>query len=465
MYHRISGIAKNYTQLIDSTIEVRGWVLTVRNQADNCFISVSDGSTSDPLQVIMKGSNVTNIGTGCAIRVRGVLVKSPAKGQLYELRGEQVELEGGISNPQEYPISKNNLSLEFLRTQAHLRGRTKTFGSIFRIRHAMMMAIHEFFNAEGFLLLDPNVVTTGECEGGAGVFQVTENDISFPTRLKTVPGGKEMYDWRSDHFGRPVYLTVSSQLQLEALAMCMGKVYTMNKSFRSEHSTTHKHVSEFSHLEIEQCFTGLEDLMSVAEKFVRFVSGYVMEHNRRDLEILEGSAKFNDGIDKQLMKRYDDKPFSRITYKEALELMRREPKNLSKIPEYGEDVSSEHEKYLTDHFGGPVFLTHWPLSIKSFYMKQCDDGTCESFDLLMPHVGELIGASQRETDYDKLVKVMDVKGVKKEPLQFYLDLRRYGSCEHGGFGLGCDRLLMYLTGVHNIKDVIPFPVSYQNCNY
>ncbi len=475
MYYRVSQISKNHTQLLDTTIEVRGWILTIRNQADNCFISITDGSTSDPLQIFASKSDKTpeniaiieQLTTGCSIRATGVLVKSPAKGQLFELRANEVLLEGGIGNPMEYPIAKTNLSLEHLRNNAHLRGRTKTFSSIFRIRHSMMMAIHEFYNKEGFLLLDPNIITTSECEGGAGVFQLTENDISIPSRLKC-SDKSEKYDWKLDHFGKPVYLTVSSQLQLEALAMSMGRVYTMNKSFRSEHSNTHKHVSEFTHLEIEQCFTNLDDLMNIGERFVKYVCQYVLEHNSRDLELLEASAKFNDGIDKNIMKRYQtimNSTFNRIKYSDALELMRREPKGLSKVPEYGEDVSSEHEKYLTDHFGGPVFLTHWPLSIKSFYMKQCDDGTCESFDLLMPHVGELIGASQRETNYDKLIKVMDEKGVKKEPLQFYLDLRKYGSCEHGGFGLGCDRLLMFLTGLHNIKDVIPFPVSYQNCMF
>lgn len=487
MYHRLALIQKNYKELLDSTIEVRGWIITIRNQADNCFISITDGSTSDPLQIFASKEDnssenisvIQQLATGCSIRAVGTLVKSPAKGQLYELKADTVLLEGGIMNPLEYPISKTNLSLEHLRNNAHLRARTKTFSSIFRIRHSMMMAIHEFYNSEGFLLLDPNIITTSECEGGAGVFQLTENDISIPANLnqkttKFTEGihkglSTGMYDWKQDHFGKPVYLTVSSQLQLEALAMCMGRVYTMNKSFRSEHSNTHKHVSEFTHLEIEQCFTNLDDLINIGERFVKYVTKYILEHNRRDLEILEASAKFNEGIDKSIMKRYEIisklDSFTRIKYRDAIELMRSNPKTLTKIPEYGEDVSSEHEKYLTDHFGGPVFLTHWPLAIKSFYMKQCDDGTCESFDLLMPHVGELIGASQRETNYDKLVKVMDEKGVKKEPLQFYLDLRKYGSCEHGGFGLGCDRLLMFLTGVHNIKDVIPFPVSYQNCMY
>lgn len=476
MYHRISKISKNFENLLDSTIEVRGWIITMRNQADNCFISITDGSNSDPLQIlVLKSDNnsenfsvIQQLSTGCAIRVIGKLVKSPAKGQLYELQTNTVLLEGGISNPLEYPISKTNLSLEHLRNNQNLRGRTKTFSSIFRIRHSMMMAIHEFFNSEDFLLLDPNIITTNECEGGAGIFQITEQDISNPSKLKTI-NKSNIYDWNNDHFGKPVYLTVSSQLQLEALAMCMGRVYTMNKSFRSEHSNTHKHVSEFTHLEIEQCFTTLDDLINVAERFVKFVSNYVLAHNRRDLEILEASAKFNDGIDKAILKRYEligklDR-FTRIKYCEAIELMHRDSKNLTKVPIYGEDIGSEHEKYLTDYFGGPVFLTHWPLAIKSFYMKQCNDGTCESFDLLMPNVGELIGASQRETSYDKLISVMEEKGINKQALKFYLDLRKYGSCEHGGFGLGCDRLLMYLTGVHNIKDVIPFPVSYQNCAY
>ena len=469
----IKSIFESYQTLLDTDLTVCGWITTIRNQANTCFISVTDGSYPDSLQIVITKKEketpiLYSLLTGCSIRVSGKLVKSPAKGQTCELQVDEcnLQLEGGVDA--DYPMMKSNVSFDYLRGFAHLRARTKTFSSIFRIRHSMMMATHQFYNGEGFLLLDPNIITTGECEGGAGVFQITENDISVPDKLKCIDKTKQ-YDWSKDHFGKPVYLTVSSQLQLEALAMSMGRVYTMNKSFRSEHSTTHKHVSEFTHLEIEQCFTSLQDLMDIAERFVKYVMNYVLEHNRRDLEILEGSAKFNEGLDKKVLERYGSilgSSFVKITYKEAIELMTREPKKLSKLPIYGEDVSSEHEKYLTDHFGCPVFLTHWPSSIKSFYMKQLDDGTCESFDLLMPYsVGELIGASQRETSYDKLVKMMDIKGVSREPLKFYTDLRKYGSCEHGGFGLGCDRLLMLLTGVHNIKDVIPFPVSYQNCMY
>ena len=469
----IKSIFESYQTLLDTELTVCGWITTIRNQANTCFISVTDGSYPDSLQIVIskkekENPNISSLSIGCSIRVSGKLVKSPAKGQTCELQVEEcnLQLEGGVDA--DYPMMKSNVSFDYLRGFAHLRARTKTFSSIFRIRHSMMMATHQFYNGEGFLLLDPNIITTGECEGGAGVFQITENDISVPDKLKCIDKTKQ-YDWSKDHFCKPVYLTVSSQLQLEALAMSMGRVYTMNKSFRSEHSTTHKHVSEFIHLEIEQCFTSLQDLMDIAERFVKYVMNYVLEHNRRDLEILEGSAKFNEGLDKKVLERYGSilgSSFVKINYKEAIELMTREPKKLSKLPIYGEDVSSEHEKYLTDHFGCPVFLTHWPSSIKSFYMKQLDDGTCESFDLLMPYsVGELIGASQRETSYDKLVKMMDIKGVSREPLKFYTDLRKYGSCEHGGFGLGCDRLLMLLTGVHNIKDVIPFPVSYQNCMY
>ena len=471
-------------------VEVSGWILNIRNQAENCFITLTDGSTSDPFQIYIKKeaseskSIVSTLSNGSSVHCCGIMVRSPAKGQEFEVlvKEDEIELLGGVEK--DYPIMKSNVTFDYLRDHAHLRARTKTFSSIFRIRHRMMMATHEFYDKEGFLLLDPNIITTSECEGGAGVFQVTEKDISIPSDLKCIDKSKnypkdcshsaksgmsETYDWSKDHFGKPVYLTVSSQLQLEALAMSMGRVYTVNKSFRSEHSTTHKHVSEFTHLEIEQCFTSLEDLMNIAERFVKFVMKSVLEHNRKDLVLLENSAKFNDALDKNVLDRYNSVmncDFVKIRYTDAIGLMNREPKNLSKLPVYGEDVSSEHEKYLTDHFGCPVFLTHWPIAIKSFYMKQLDDGTCESFDLLMPYrVGELIGASQRETSYDKLVAMMDVKGVKREPLKFYTDLRKYGSCPHGGFGLGCDRLLMLLTGVHNIKDVIPFPVSYQNCMY
>ncbi|NDB61402.1 asparagine--tRNA ligase [bacterium] len=453
-------------------VDVSGWILNIRNQAENCFITLTDGSTSDPFPIYIKkeasSSLISNFCNGCSVHCRGVMVKSPGKGQEFELlvKEDEIELLGGVEK--DYPIMKANVTFDYLRDHAHLRARTKTFSSIYRIRHRMMMATHEFYDREGFLLLDPNIITTSECEGGAGVFQITEKDISVPDKLKCIDK-TTTYDWSKDHFGKPVYLTVSSQLQLEALAMSMGRVYTVNKSFRSEHSVTHKHVSEFTHLEIEQCFTSLEDLMNISERFVKFVMKSVLEHNRKDLVLLENSAKFNDALDKNVLERYSSVTncdFVKIKYADAIGLMNREPKNLSKLPVYGEDVSSEHEKYLTDHFGCPVFLTHWPIAIKSFYMKQLDDGTCESFDLLMPYrVGELIGASQRETSYDKLVAMMDVKGVKREPLKFYTDLRKYGSCPHGGFGLGCDRLLMLLTGVHNIKDVIPFPVSYQNCQF
>jgi asparaginyl-tRNA synthetase len=453
-------------------VDVSGWILNIRNQAENCFITLTDGSASDPFPIYIKKEGnsdiISSFCNGCSLHCRGVMVRSPAKGQEFELlvKEEDIELLGGVEK--DYPIMKANVTFDYLRDHAHLRSRTRTFSSIYRIRHRMMMATHEFYDKEGFLLLDPNIITTSECEGGAGVFQITEKDITLPDKLKCIDK-TTTYDWSKDHFGKPVYLTVSSQLQLEALAMSMGRVYTVNKSFRSEHSVTHKHVSEFTHLEIEQCFTSLEDLMNIAERFVKFVMKSVLEHNRKDLVLLENSAKFNDSLDKNVLERYSSVTncdFVKIKYADAIELMNREPKNLSKLPLYGEDVSSEHEKYLTDHFGGPVFLTHWPISIKSFYMKQLDDGTCESFDLLMPYrVGELIGASQRETSYDKLVAMMDKKGVKREPLKFYTDLRKYGSCPHGGFGLGCDRLLMLLTGVHNIKDVIPFPVSYQNCMY
>ena len=409
-------------------VDVSGWILNIRNQAENCFITLTDGSTSDPFPIYIKKEGkadiVSTICNGCSVHCRGVMVKSPGKGQEFELlvKEDDIELLGGVEK--DYPIMKANVTFDYLREHAHLRARTRTFSSIYRIRHRMMMATHEFYDKEGFLLLDPNIITTSECEGGAGVFQLTEKDISVPSELKCIDKSKN-YDWSKDHFGKPVYLTVSSQLQLEALAMSMGRVYTVNKSFRSEHSVTHKHVSEFTHLEIEQCFTSLEDLMNISERFVKFVMKSVLEHNRKDLVLLENSAKFNDALDKNVLERY-----SSITNCDF------------------------------------VFLTHWPIAIKSFYMKQLDDGTCESFDLLMPYrVGELIGASQRETSYDKLVAMMDVKGVKREPLKFYTDLRKYGSCPHGGFGLGCDRLLMLLTGVHNIKDVIPFPVSYQNCQF
>ncbi len=467
---RIADIHKNYSTLLESDVDVCGWVLTCRAQAKDCFIKLSDGSHPDGIQIITPATDTKYI-AGTSLKVRGTLVASPAEGQLFEVQACLIEVLGTCDAS--YALSKTKMSLDYLRGFAHLRARTSTFGSVFRIKSAISQATHAFFAGKGYYHLDPNIMTINECEGGAGVFQVTEHDISKLDKLarihKTEVGGDgkpvkvptEAYDWSKDHFGKPVFLTVSSQLQLEALACALGSVYTTNKSFRSEHSSTAKHLSEFTHLEIEACFIGLDELMSVGEEFIKFVGSELLRSCADDIRNLD---KFvSKGLAERIHKIVGGK-FHRIKYAEAVETAQ----SLGKSIKYGEDLSSEVERALTDYYNGPVFVSHWPLAIKSFYMKQdpVDSSICHNFDLLMPYgVGEMIGGSMREDNYEKLMAAMAAKGVSAEPLKFYTDLRLYGSVPHGGFGLGFDRMTMLFTGMENIRDCVPFPVAFKTCDY
>ncbi len=464
-----------YESLINVQITTSGWIKSVRKQSTMLFISISDGSDSRNVQIVTEScdyeSRLNEFTTGSAITVIGVVMVSPeGSSQGWEIRPLHIKSHGPIKDLTEYPIAKSKLGIDFLRTLPHLRSRTNFFSSVNRIRHRMMKATHDFYDQEGFLHLDPNILTVNECEGGAGVFTVTELIAERANQIPINPEG--LIDWSRDHFRRRVFLTVSSQLHLEGLAMSMGRVYTTNKSFRSEHSLTNKHVSEFAHLEIEQCFTSFEDLMAIAERYVRYVMTEVYHTCKSDLDQLVQVGKFNsDFTETNFMDRYvqvlSSSPWTKIKYVDAIELIKANQDKLGEeqAPSYGDDMSSACERLLTEHFGGPVFLTHWPQSIKSFYMAQLDDGTCESFDLLLPGVGELIGGSQREDNYDKLLAQMENKSVNPVGLEFYTDLRRYGTAPHGGFGLGLDRFLMYMTGMKNIKDVIPYPVYYTSCNF
>ena len=458
---------------LEEKINISGWVRTVRTSSSNlAFCNINDGSSVNGLQVIISSDNIdqtnvdkfiSNVNTGTYIKCYGEIVKSPAKGQDLEMKLLEFEILGDcdINN---YPLSKSKMNLDTLRNHIHLRARTNVFGSIFRIRSSLMKSLHDFYHQKGFLHLDPNVITTNECEGGAGVFQVTENDLS---NFKDLPLKDGNYDWNKDHFNCPTFLTVSSQLQLEAMACALGNCYTMNKSFRSEHSSTSKHVSEFTHLEIEMVDNTLDDLMDISVEMIQYVIEDLRKKNGEDIENL------NKFISKGLIEKLNNLlncDYKRIRYSDLIieinkDIYNNKKLKLDKLIE-GDDLSSLHENYITEKYNSPVFVTHWPISIKSFYMKQCDDGYCESFDLLMPYgIGELIGSSQRENDYDKLKNMMKEKGVNEESMGFYTDLRKYGSCPHGGFGLGFDRLLMLITGITNIKDVIPFPVFYKSCKY
>lgn len=468
--YMLKHIDNNKEEVKNNNYETYGWVKTLRMSSNKLgFININDGSNVNGLQVIVNSENINieelekEVKTGCFIKIKGSIVESPAKGQKYELIMNYYEIIGNVE--EDYPLMKSRMNLDTLRNYIHLRPRTNVFSSVFRIRSTLTKLIHDYYHDNGFLHLDPNIITINECEGGAGVFQLTEKDITQIDKLKKDKKGN--YDWNNDHFMQPAYLTVSSQLHLEALACSMGNVYTMNKSFRSEHSSTSKHVSEFTHLEIEMLNNDFNDLMFIGENCIKYCITNILKQNKEDIENL------NKFISKGLIERLEsilNKSFIKKTYKEVVDEINSDIKNnTTKLKEnikYGDDLSSIHENYITEKYKNAVFVTHWPQSIKSFYMKQCDDDTCESFDLLMPFgIGEMIGGSQREENYEKLVHIMDKKNIDKEKLNFYLDLRKYGSAPHGGFGLGFDRLLMLITGMSNIKDVIPFPVYYKSCKY
>ena len=454
---------------MNKSVTAQGWVVTCRDQKELTFLKINDGTHPAGLQVIVETVSIAaaNFTVGSSLQIEGLVVESPAAGQLIELKAARIEVLGNCEPS--YPLTKSKMSLEYLRDYPHLRTRTSTFGSVFRIKSAISQATHAFWAQEGYLHLDPNIMTVNECEGGAGVFQVTEHDISVPSALPlckekyTDASGvshtkiTDRYDWNRDHFGKPVYLTVSSQLQLEALACSLGSVYTMNKSFRSEHSSTNKHLSEFTHLEIETCFGDLDSLMTVAERYIKFIATHLLTGAAADVENLD---RF---VSKGLVARIQtirDGPFHRVTYTEAIRIAQAAGKSIV----FGDDLSSEIETALTVHYGGPVFVTEWPFAIKSFYMKQTGD-LCQNFDLLMPYkIGELIGGSMREERLDILTAAMSTKGVLPESMKFYTDLRRYGTVPHGGFGLGFDRLTMLFTGMENIRDTVPFPVAYRSCD-
>lgn len=460
----------NIDILKKGVLNISGWVQQYRKQSDICFININDGSEPKGMQVVMfKSDNETlfieldKINIGCYLECYGKLVDSPTKGQSLEFKLQGITVIGSCPI-NEYPIVKN-IKFPTLRNLAHLRGRTKTFGSVFRIRNTVLYETHNFWQSMKFLNLDPNIITTNECEGGAGVFSVSEimdNDINKIPVIKNKDANN--IDYSKDHFTKKTFLTVSSQLQLEALCCSIGNCYTMNKSFRSEHSLTNKHMSEFTHLEIEMNKCENMDLMNLSKDYIIYIINKVYEKNYNDIVALD---KFTC---KGILKRYEELlqlKFFNVSYDECIKTINYN----SKIKcSYGDDLTSEMEDFLTKFYGGAVFVYNWVLSIKSFYMKRLINDNkevlCENFDLLLPYgVGELIGGSMREHRLNELLLTMKEKNVSICGLEWYIDLRRFGTVRHGGFGLGIDRLIMLLTGMSNIKDVVPYPVYYQHCNY
>lgn len=451
---------------------VTGWVRTVRSSSQSlAFCVINDGSDVNGLQIVLSKDNMEekmieqfmqSVHTGSYIECYGTIGISPAQGQDYEMQMHHFQVIGSVEA--KYPLAKGKMNLDTLRNYYHLRGRTNTFGSVFRIRSALMKYTSQFYDKHDFLHLDPNIITINDCEGGGEAFKVTEQDF---TVKKSDKPEQNKYTWNDDHFRRPAYLTVSSQLQLEAMACSLGNCYTMNKSFRAEHSNTRKHLSEFTHLEIEMIQNSMEDLMNIGEEYIKFCITQLLTHHKSDIENL------NAFISKGLLNRLEtiiSQNFIIITYHDVVSEINQDIINL-KLPlellKMGDDLSAKHEDYITQKYNNGVFVTKWPMSLKSFYMKQDEhDDTCYSFDLLMPYgIGEIIGGSQREENYEKLMNMMEKKGMNQENLSFYTDLRKYGTCPHGGFGLGFERLCMLVTGMNNIRDVVPFPVCYESCNY
>ncbi len=454
-YYRIAPLLAN--QPLGATVEVRGWVRTRRDaKGDFSFLEINDGSTPANLQVIAEArldnfaNEVRRLTAGCAVEVVGTLVASPAKGQAVELKAEAVNVRGW-ADPEHYPLQKKRHSFEYLRTIPHLRPRTNSLGAVARLRGALSFAIHRFFNQRGFVHIHTPIITTSDCEGAGEMFTVTSLDLEHLPR--TADG---RVDKTRDFFGQPASLTVSGQLEAEVYALALGNVYTFGPTFRAENSNTSRHLAEFWMIEPEMAFCDLAGDIDLAEALLRQLIGEVIDAHPADLDL------FCRYVDKTLAQRLDavaNREFARITYTEAVARLERSGRSFEFPVSWGADLQSEHERYLTDEvFKGPVVVTDYPKRIKPFYMRANDDGTTvAAMDILVPGIGEIVGGSQREERFDQLAARMDEMGIDREQYGWYLDLRRYGSAPHSGFGLGFERLVQFVTGMANIREVIPFP--------
>ena len=446
-------------------VNIKGWVRTRRGNKNVSFIALNDGSSINNIQIVADIAKfgeeyLKPITTGACISVNGILVESMGQGQSVEVQAEEIEIYGTADNT--YPLQKKGHTLEFLREVAHLRPRTNTFGAVFRIRHHMAMAIHTFFHERGYFYFHTPLITASDCEGAGQMFQVTTKNLY---NLKTNEEGK--IDYSDDFFGKQASLTVSGQLEGELAAMALGKIYTFGPTFRAENSNTPRHLAEFWMIEPEVAFFEIEDNMQLAQDFIQYCIRWALDNCKDDIEFL---AKMydNDLIDRLNFVLAND--FKRLTYTEGIEILKAAVANGHKFEfpvDWGTDLQSEHERYLVEeHFKRPVILTDYPKDIKSFYMKQNDDGkTVRAMDVLFPKIGEIIGGSQREEDYEKLRTRAAEMGVPDKDIWWYLDTRRFGTAPHSGFGLGFERLLLFVTGMQNIRDVIPFPRTPNNCEF
>ena len=447
----------------NTDVMLKGWVRTRRGNNQVAFIAVNDGTIIHSIQVVadlgqFPEEEMKRITTGASISVRGTLIESMGKGQNVEIRASEIKVLGD-ADPELYPLQKKGHSFEFLREIAHLRFRTNTFGAVFRIRHALAFAIHKYYNDKGFYYLHTPIITASDAEGAGAMFRVTTLD------LKHLPETEEgEIDFSQDFFGRPTNLTVSGQLEGEMGALSLSSIYTFGPTFRAENSNTPRHVAEFWMIEPEMAFYDIHDNMDLAEDFLKYLIRYTLEHCSDDLEFL------NKRVDQGLLERLNfvlNQPFERKTYTEAVEILKKAGRKFEFPVEWGLDLQAEHERYLVEqHFKCPVILTDYPRDIKAFYMKQNDDGkTVRAMDVLFPQIGEIIGGSQREEVLEKLQDRMKELNIPQEELWWYLETRKFGTVEHSGFGLGFERLIMFITGMGNIRDVIPFPRTPKNAEF
>ena len=457
----VRDLFRKQEEYVDQTVTIGGWVRSIRNSKNFGFIVVNDGTFFEPVQVVYSNvlenfDDVEKLNVGAAIIVTGKLVATPGTKQPFEIQAEKIEIEG-VSTP-DYPLQKKKHSFEYLRTISHLRPRTNTFEAVFRVRSLIAYAIHKFFQERDFVYVHTPLITGSDCEGAGEMFQVTTLD---PKNIPLTEDGS--VDYSQDFFGKETNLTVSGQLNGETYAQAFRNIYTFGPTFRAENSNTTRHAAEFWMIEPECAFADLQDAMELAEAMLKYVIRYVFENAPEEMNF------FNSFIDKGLLDRLNhvlNSEFAHVTYTEAVEILEKNNDKFDYKVFWGCDLQTEHERYLTEQvYKRPVFVTDYPKEIKAFYMKLNEDGkTVAAMDCLVPGIGEIIGGSQREDDYDKLKTRMDELGLKPEDYDFYLDLRKYGSTRHSGFGLGFERCVMYLTGMGNIRDVIPFPRTVKNCD-
>ncbi len=448
---------------LDTEVCAKGWVRTRRGNKHVQFVALNDGSTIKNMQIVFDMAQFTDeqlkpITTGAAIEVTGLLVASAGKGQTVEIQARTLNVLG-TADPEAYPLQKKGHTLEFLREKAHLRMRTNTFGAVFRVRSILAYAIHKFFNERGFFYLHTPLITESDCEGAGAMFQVTTLDLN--NLPKTEEGA---VDYNEDFFGKPTALTVSGQLEGELGATALGAIYTFGPTFRAENSNTPRHLSEFWMIEPEMAFYDITDNMDLAEDFIKYCISYALENARDDIQFL------NDMYDNELLTRLEGilkEPFVRLPYTEGVEILEKSGKKFEFPVYWGADLQSEHERYLVEeHFKRPVILTDYPKEIKAFYMKQNEDGkTVRAMDVLFPKIGEIIGGSEREESYDKLLQRIEELNIPMKDMWWYLDTRRFGTVPHSGFGLGFERLVLFVTGMTNIRDVIPFPRTPKNAEF